>query len=69
MLLQHMDDCVEYKIIKLLAFWLSNQECSVHWHHSVSASFHIFIVALDIARGVHITPAPLTSFVLVIINL
>jgi len=40
--LKLMDDSVGYKVIKILAFWFSSQECSVRWRSSISASFHIF---------------------------
>ena len=40
--LKLMDDCVDYNVIKVSAFWFCNQECSVRWRSSISASFHIF---------------------------
>ena len=36
-----LNDKVDGKIVSILAFWYSNQECFVRWRNSVSGSFHI----------------------------
>ena len=36
-----LDDNINCSIIKLLAYWYSNQTCFVRWHNTLSSGFHL----------------------------
>ena len=36
-----LDDNVNYTIVRILAYWYSNQECFVRWRNSISVGFRL----------------------------